>query len=68
VSRPGSDQAALDLSGVERFVSSQPQYSMLWQQPVVFPLYAANGVGQIVWSPLAQACLTGKKLPARPPA
>jgi len=61
--------AAMAMSGVERFVSSQPQYSMLWRLPEeeVIPLCAANGIGQIVWSPLAQGVLTGKYLPGRPP-
>jgi aryl-alcohol dehydrogenase-like predicted oxidoreductase len=58
-------QAALDLPGVERFVSSQPQYSLLWREPEreVIPLCAANGISQIVWSPLAQGVLTGKYRP-----
>lgn len=60
---------ALEMSGVEKFISSQPQYSMLWRKPEaeVFPLCAANGIGQIVWSPLAQGILTGKYLPGQPP-
>ena len=56
--------------GVEKFVSSQPQYSLLWREPEreVIPLCAANGITQIVWSPLAQGVLTGKYLPGqRPP-
>lgn len=59
---PAQIQAALNLANVERFVSSQPQYSMLWRKPEaeVFPLCAANDIGQIVWSPLAQGVLTGK--------
>jgi 1-deoxyxylulose-5-phosphate synthase len=64
-------QAALDLPEVERFVSSQPQYSILWRQPEkeVIPLCAANGISQIVWSPLAQGALTGKYRPGElPPA
>ena len=58
---PPQISAALALPG-ERFVSSQPQYSMLWREPEaeVFPLCARNGIGQIVWSPLAQGILTGK--------
>jgi aryl-alcohol dehydrogenase-like predicted oxidoreductase len=62
-------QAALDLPNVARFVSSQPQYSLLWRQPEaeVIPLCAANGISQIVWSPLAQGVLTGKYAPGRPP-
>ena len=53
------------------FVSSQPQYSMLWQAPEaeLFALCAANGISQIVWSPLAQGLLTGKyRLGEEPPA
>ena len=64
-------RAALDLPGVEKFVSSQPQYSILWREPEreIFPLCAANGISQIVWSPLAQGALTGKYQPgAAPPA
>ncbi|HEY4346914.1 MAG TPA: aldo/keto reductase family protein [Gaiellaceae bacterium] len=64
-------QASLDLPGVTKFVSSQPQYSLLWRDPEhdVIPLCAANGISQIVWSPLAQGVLTGKYLPAsQPPA
>lgn len=66
---PTQIQAALNVPNVERFVSSQPQYSMLWQKPEteVFPLCAANGIGQIVWSPLAQGILTGKYQPGRLP-
>ena len=62
-------QAALDLPDVVRFVSSQPQYSMLWREPEaeVMPLCAANGISQIVWSPLAQGVLTGKYRPDEPP-
>jgi 1-deoxyxylulose-5-phosphate synthase len=62
-------QAALDLPNVEKFVSSQPQYSLLWRGPEreVIPLCAANGISQIVWSPLAQGVLTGKYEPGRPP-
>src|SRR3954466_9169632 len=65
---PEQIQAAIDIAGPELFVSSQPQYSMLWQAPEaeVFPLCAANGISQIVWSPLAQGLLTGKYLPGQP--
>ena len=60
---------ALGLPGVEKFVSSQPQYSMIWRGPErdVIPLCAANGISQIVWSPLAQGILTGKYKPGQPP-
>ncbi|HEY9737202.1 MAG TPA: aldo/keto reductase, partial [Trichocoleus sp.] len=66
---PAQIQAALNMEGVESFVSSQPQYSMLWRRPEaeVFPLCAANGIGQIVWSPLAQGVLTGKYKPGAAP-
>jgi len=66
---PDRIQAALDLPDVERFVSSQPQYSILWREPEaeVFPLCAANGISQIVWSPLAQGALTGKYKPGEAP-
>jgi aryl-alcohol dehydrogenase-like predicted oxidoreductase len=62
-------QAAIDIAGPELFVSSQPQYSMLWQAPEaeLFPLCAANGISQIVWSPLAQGVLTGKYRPGQEP-
>jgi len=62
-------KAALDLPGVERIVSSQPQYSMLWRKPEkeVFPLCEQEGIGNIVWSPLAQGVLTGKYDPGTPP-
>jgi len=62
-------QAALDLTGVTKFVSSQPQYSLLWREPEdeVIPLCAANGISQIVWSPLGQGVLSGKYDPAAPP-
>jgi 1-deoxyxylulose-5-phosphate synthase len=62
-------RASLDLQGVERFVSSQPQYSLLYREPEreVIPICAENGISQIVWSPLAQGILTGKYLPGEPP-
>ncbi|MEV6670966.1 aldo/keto reductase family protein [Streptomyces sp. NPDC051162] len=55
--------------GLERFVSNQPQYSMLWRvvEPEIVPLCEREGLSQIVWSPLAQGVLTGKYLPGRPP-
>jgi aryl-alcohol dehydrogenase-like predicted oxidoreductase len=63
-------QASLDLSPPnEKFVSSQPQYSILWRVPEaeVIPLSAANGISQIVWSPLGQGVLTGKYRPGEAP-
>src|SRR5438477_9439302 len=64
--------AAVDLSrerGFAKFVSSQPQYSLLWREPEeeVIPLCAANGISQIVWSPLGQGVLSGKYDPDKPP-
>jgi len=61
-------QAALDIPDVIKFISSQPQYSMLWRDPEadVMPLCAANGISQVVWSPLAQGVLTGKYRPGNP--
>ncbi len=63
--KPTQIRAALQMANVEKFVSSQPQYSMLHRQPEaeVFPLCASHGIGQIVWSPLAQGVLTGKYKP-----
>jgi aryl-alcohol dehydrogenase-like predicted oxidoreductase len=62
-------QAAIDMVGVEKFASSQPQYSLLHRDPEagVIPLCAANGISQIVWSPLAQGVLTGKYQPDQAP-
>ncbi|HEY2372499.1 MAG TPA: aldo/keto reductase family protein [Gaiellaceae bacterium] len=62
-------EAALELPGVEKFVSSQPQYSMLWRGPErdVIPFSREHGISQIVWSPLAQGVLTGKYRPGEPP-
>jgi aryl-alcohol dehydrogenase-like predicted oxidoreductase len=51
--------------GLDRIVSNQPQYNMIWRviESEVLPLCAAEGIGQIVWSPIAQGALTGKYLP-----
>ncbi|MDQ8043883.1 MAG: aldo/keto reductase family protein [Solirubrobacteraceae bacterium] len=61
-------QAALDIAGPDLFVSSQPQYSMLWQAPEaeLFALCEANDISHVVWSPLAQGLLTGKYRPGQP--
>ena len=61
-------EAAIAIAGVEPFVSSQPQYSLLHRDPKreVVPLCEANGISQIVWSPLGQGVLTGKYLPGAP--
>jgi aryl-alcohol dehydrogenase-like predicted oxidoreductase len=62
-------EQSLALADVERWVSSQPQYSMLWRRPEaeVIPLCEREQISQIVWSPLAQGVLTGKYLPGQPP-
>lgn len=61
-------RAAMETPGVVSFVSSQPQYSMLYRVPEaeVIPLCSKSGIGQIVWSPLAQGVLTGKYGKGRP--
>ncbi len=62
---PDQVRAAIEIGGPDLFVSSQPQYSMLWRAPEdqIFPLCMDNGISQIVWSPLAQGLLTGKYKP-----
>jgi len=57
------------LEGVEHFVSSQPQYSLIWRGPEldVIPVCRELGLSQIVWSPLGQGLLTGKYRPGEPP-
>jgi len=61
-------EAALAMPDVEKFVSSQPQYSLLHRGPEreLLPLCVRAGISQIVWSPLAQGLLTGKYLPGAP--
>jgi aryl-alcohol dehydrogenase-like predicted oxidoreductase len=61
-------EAALALPNIVKFVSSQPQYSLLHRAPeqTIFPLSKASGISQIVWSPLGQGILTGKYLPGAP--
>ena len=62
-------RAALAVPGVERFVSSQPQYSMLARDPEeeIFPVCEKEGIGNLAWSPLAQGILTGKYRPGSLP-
>ncbi|TQS30858.1 aldo/keto reductase family protein [Microbispora sp. KK1-11] len=74
VSEWSADQIARALKiaddmGFDRLVSNQPQYSMLWRviEAEVVPLCEKEGLGQIVWSPIAQGVLTGKYLPGQPP-
>jgi len=66
---PQQIEDAIAMQGVAPFVSSQPQYSLLYRRPEkkVIPISAANGISQIVWSPLAQGVLSGKYLPGSPP-
>ena len=65
---PEQIEAAIEIAGPDLFVSSQPQYSMLWQAPEAecSSSCAANDISQIVWSPLAQGVLTGKYKPGEP--
>ena len=52
-----------------RLVSNQPQYSALWRviEDRVVPTNQELGLGQIVWSPMAQGVLSGKYLPGQEP-
>jgi len=53
--------------GLDRLISNQPQYNMLWRviEAEVLPLCETEGIGQIVWSPIGQGALTGKYLPGQ---
>jgi aryl-alcohol dehydrogenase-like predicted oxidoreductase len=66
---PRQIEDSLAVPNTTRFVSSQPQYSLLWRQPEqkIIPLCADKGISQIVWSPLAQGVLSGKYLPGTKP-
>jgi aryl-alcohol dehydrogenase-like predicted oxidoreductase len=66
---PEQIRAGLEVEGAAKFVSSQPQYNLIWRAPEeeIFPLCAEHGISQIVWSPLAQGVLTGKYRPGEPP-
>ncbi|MCW2887041.1 MAG: aldo/keto reductase [Streptosporangiaceae bacterium] len=58
-----------DEMGFDRIVSNQPQYSMLWRviESEIVPLCEREGIGQVVWSPIAQGVLTGKYQPGAAP-
>ena len=58
-----------DQMGFDRIVSNQPQYNMLWRviESEIIPLCEKEGIGQVVWSPIAQGVLTGKYRPGNPP-
>jgi aryl-alcohol dehydrogenase-like predicted oxidoreductase len=55
--------------GLDALVSNQPQYNLLWRviEAEVTPTCQELGIGQIVWSPLAQGVLTGKYAPGQEP-
>ena len=58
-----------DAMGFDRLISNQPQYSMLYRviEAEVVPTSVELGLGQVVWSPIAQGGLTGQYLPGQPP-
>src|SRR5690349_11252864 len=58
-----------DQMGLDRIVSNQPQYNIIWRviESEVVPLCEKEGISQIVWSPIAQGALTGKYLPGTAP-
>jgi aryl-alcohol dehydrogenase-like predicted oxidoreductase len=58
-----------DELGLDRIVSNQPQYNLLWRviEADVLPLCEHEGIGQVVFSPLAQGVLTGKYKPGQAP-
>ena len=62
-------EASLEVPNTKKFVSSQPQYNMIWRPPEaeLIPFCEEHGISQIVWSPLAQGVLTGKYSPGEPP-
>ncbi|MER5931195.1 aldo/keto reductase family protein [Streptomyces sp. NPDC002054] len=68
----GQISEALELAdrmGLDRIISNQPQYNLVWRviEEEVVPLCEREGIGQLVWSPLAQGLLTGKYLPGQAP-
>ncbi len=74
VSEWSADQIANGLeiqkkNNYDRFISNQPQYSMLWRiiESKIIPLSKQEGISQIVWSPMAQGVLSGKYLPGKKP-
>jgi aryl-alcohol dehydrogenase-like predicted oxidoreductase len=66
---PRQIKAALAVPGAVKLVSSQPQYSMLWQAPEaeLISLCETHSISQVCWSPLAQGVLTGKYRPGEAP-
>jgi aryl-alcohol dehydrogenase-like predicted oxidoreductase len=61
--------ASLEVPGAAKFVSSQPQYNMIWRPPEaeLFDLCREHNISNVVWSPLAQGVLTGKYVPGEEP-
>jgi voltage-dependent potassium channel beta subunit len=62
--------AALKIAGemgFDKIISNQPQYNMIWRviEAEVIPLCEKEGIGQVVFSPIAQGILTGKYLPGQ---
>lgn len=57
------------ISGLTPFVSSQPQYSILWRKPEgrIFDACTRHGIGTLAFSPLAHGALSGKYTPGQPP-
>jgi aryl-alcohol dehydrogenase-like predicted oxidoreductase len=66
---PRQIKAALAVPGAVKPVSSQPQYSMLWQAPEaeLISLCETHSISQVCWSPLAEGVLTGKYRPGEAP-
>jgi aryl-alcohol dehydrogenase-like predicted oxidoreductase len=62
-------EAGLEVPGARKWVSSQPQYNMIWRAPEaeLIPFCRDHGISQVVWSPLGQGVLTGKYKPGEPP-
>lgn len=67
--RPEQIDAALNVAGAKKLVSSQPQYSAVWRCPEaeVFEVCRENKISHVVWSPLGQGVLTGKYKPGEAP-
>lgn len=66
---PEQITTAIEIGGSDLFVSSQPQYSILWRAPEaeLFPLCIQNQISHLCWSPLAEGVLSGKYRPGEAP-
>jgi aryl-alcohol dehydrogenase-like predicted oxidoreductase len=62
-------EAGLEVPDTRKWVSSQPQYNMIWRAPEaeLIPFCRQHGISQIVWSPLGQGVLSGKYRPGEQP-